>query len=57
MRLLTVVLEGQNWGVHRYEKDRHKPFVPQAARAESFAPAVGFFSSRADAERLVRAFQ
>lgn len=55
MRLITVVVDGKNWGVHRYEKDKDKPFVPEQARAATFTPSVGFFSSKADAERLVEA--
>lgn len=57
MRLLTVVVDGKYWGVHRFEKDKDKPFVPAAARAETFTPAVGFFSSKAEAERLVDALK
>jgi hypothetical protein len=57
MRLLTVVVDGKPWGVRRYEKDQDKPFVPEQARAETFLPEVGFFSSRAEAQRLVDAFQ
>lgn len=57
MRLLTVVVDGKYWGVRRYEKDKDKPFVPEAARAESFTPDVGFFSSRFEAERLVAVFE
>jgi len=57
MRLLTVVVDGKYWGVYRYEKDRDKQFVPDAARAETFAPGVGFFSSKAEAERLVTALK
>ena len=57
MRQLTVVVDGKYWGLHRYEKDKDKPFVPAQARAETFVPDVGFFSSRADAQRLVDAFQ
>ena len=33
MRLLTVTVDGKNWGVRRYEKDKDKPFVPVQARA------------------------
>jgi hypothetical protein len=55
MRLLTVVIDGKTWGLHRYEKDPEKPFVPDQARAESFTPSVGFFSSKGDALRLVNA--
>lgn len=55
MRLLTVVLDGHYWGLYRYEKDAKAPFVPEAARAESFAPSVGYFSNMADAQRLVDA--
>lgn len=57
MRLLTVVVDGKYWGVRRYEKDPDKPFVPERARAESFHPEVGFFSSPAAAQRLVDAFK
>ena len=56
-KLLTVVVDGKYWGVHRYEKDRDKKFVSDAARAETFTPGVGFFSSQAEAERLVDALK
>ncbi len=54
MRTLTVMVDGKPWGVHRYEKDPDKQFVPASARAETFELSVGFFSSRAEAGRLVR---
>jgi hypothetical protein len=57
MRLLTIVVDGKCWGLHRYEKNKAAPFVPEGARAESFLPEVGFFSSKAEAQRLVRAFE
>ena len=57
MRLLTVVVDGKYWGVRRYEKDKDKKFVPDQARAETFLPDVGFFSSEAEAQRLVDAFK
>ncbi len=57
MRLLTVVVDGKYWGVRRYETDKDKPFVPEQARAETFVPDVGFFSSEAEAQRLVDAFK
>jgi hypothetical protein len=57
MGLLTVVVDGKNWGVRRYEKDKDKKFVPEAARAETFTPDVGFFSSEAEAQRLVDALK
>lgn len=57
MKFLTVVIDGRPWGLHRYEKDSDKPFVPQQCRAESFLPEVGFFSSRFDAQRVVKAVQ
>jgi hypothetical protein len=57
MRLLSVLVDGKYWGVHRYEKDQSKPFVPAGARAESFVASVGFFSSKAQAQRLVAAFE
>jgi hypothetical protein len=56
-RYLTVVVDGKHWGVHRYEKDKDKPLIPAQARAEAFTPSVGFFSSKAEAERLVAAFK
>jgi hypothetical protein len=55
MRLITVVVDGKTWGVHRYEIEKDKPFVPEQARAATFTPSVGFFSSKAEAERLVEA--
>ena len=57
MRLLTVVVLGKYWGLHRYEVDPEKPFVPEQARAESFVASVGFFSSRDQAEQLVKFVQ
>lgn len=57
MRMLTVLVDRKYWGVHRYEKDKSKPFVPEATLAERFNPGVGFFSSRSEAERLVAAFE
>ena len=56
-QMLTVVVDGEYWGVHRYEKDKTKPFVPWQARAETFLPQVGFFSSMAEAHRLVNALK
>lgn len=57
MRLLTVVVDGKYWGVRRYEKDKDAKFVPEGAHAETFLPDVGFFSSEAEAQRLVDAFK
>lgn len=57
MRLLTVVVDGKCWGLRRYEKDKDKPFVPPQAQAETFTPDVGYFSSKAEAERLVDALK
>jgi hypothetical protein len=57
MRLLTVVVDGKYWGGRRYEKDKDAKFVPEVARAETFLPDVGFFSSEAEAQRLVDAFK
>ena len=56
MRLFTVVVDGKYWGVGGYEKDKDKS-VPDQARAETFRPGVGFFSSEAEAQRLVDAFK
>lgn len=56
-RMLTIMIDGRHWGVHRYEKDKNMQFVPEQAQAESFLPSVGFFSSRAEAERLVEALK
>lgn len=55
MHLLTVVVDGKCWGLHRYESDENTPFVPAQARAKTFEPDVGFFSSRAEAERVANA--
>lgn len=54
-KLLTITIDGRPWGLHRYEKDKDKPFVPEQCRAESFLPEVGFFSSHYQAQRLVDA--
>lgn len=56
-RLLTVMVNGRPWGVRRYEKNPDQPFVPAQARAATFTPDVGFFSSRFEAQRLVDAFR
>ena len=56
-KLLTVAVDGKYWGVHRYEKDKDKPFVPEQARAETFVAWVGYFSSQAEAQRLVDALK
>jgi len=55
-RVLTVVIDGRNWGLHRYEKLEGLS-IPEQVTADKFVPAVGFFSSRAEAERLVKAFK
>lgn len=57
MRLLTVLIDGKYWGLYRYEIDPEKPFVPEQARAATFAPEVGFFSSKGDADRLVASLE
>lgn len=54
MKLLTVMIDGKPWGLHRYEKDKDKPFVPASCRAESFLPEVGFFSSSYEAQRVAQ---
>ena len=54
--LLTVVVDGKYWGVRRYEKNA-APFVPEQVRADTFTPNVGFFSSKAEAQRLVDALK
>jgi hypothetical protein len=51
---LTVVVDGRNWGVYRYEKGGN---APEQARSESFTPSVWFFSTKAEAERLVDALK
>jgi hypothetical protein len=56
-RALIVVVDGKYWGIHRYEKDQDKPGIPDQARAESFVPTVGYFSSRAEADRLLDALE
>lgn len=55
MRLITVLVDDKYWGVYRYEKDKDKQFVPRQARASSFTPNVGMFSSYNDAKRVVDA--
>jgi hypothetical protein len=57
MRGLTVAVDGKYWGVRRYEKDKNKPLIAPEARAETFTPTVGYFMSKAEAERLVDAFK
>jgi hypothetical protein len=56
-RELTVVVDGKYWGVHRYEKDKDKPSIPEEVRAETFRPSVGYLTSKAEAERLANAFK
>lgn len=51
-KYLTVMVDGKPWGLHRYEKDKEKPFVPEQCRAESFLPEVGFFSSGVEAQKV-----
>ena len=41
----------------RLEKDPNEKFVPLRARAESFLPDVGYFSSQVEAQTLVDAFK
>lgn len=57
MRLITVSVDGKYWGVRRYEKDPEKGGVPAGARAATFLPDVGYFSSEAEAQRLMDAFK
>jgi hypothetical protein len=57
MRLLTIMVDDRCWGLYRYEIDPEKPFVPEQARAATFAPEVGFFSSKADADRVVSSLE
>lgn len=57
MRLLTVIVDGHPWGIHRYEIDPDAPFVPARAQAASFVPEIGFLSSKAEAQRIVDAFK
>ena len=54
---LTTAVDGKFWGTHRYAKVRDKLGVPEQARAESFAPTLGFFTSKAEAERVVAALR
>lgn len=55
-RGLTITIDGRHWGVHRYEQTENN-LVPEQCRAKTFAPGVGFFSSKAEAQRLVDAFK
>ncbi len=52
-KMVAVVLNGRHWGIHRYEKDDNKPFVPDQARAKSFAPSCGFMPGN-DAYEMVK---
>ncbi|WP_425618185.1 hypothetical protein NA78x_001884 [Anatilimnocola sp. NA78] len=52
---LTVVINGKYWGLRRYEKKQDGPEVPTQSQAETFLPDIGFFSSQAEAERLLAA--
>jgi hypothetical protein len=54
-RYLKVAVGDKYWGSHRYEKDKDKPNIAPECRAETFTPFVGFFSSEAEAQRLVDA--
>ncbi len=54
-RLLTVVVDGKYWGLQRYRKGKATTEIPCQVCAETFIPDVGFFSSKAEAERLVDA--
>ncbi len=57
--LLTVTVDGRNWGVRRYEKDKNKANVPDQARAATFRADVGFFPARdeAGAKHLVESLK
>ena len=54
-RQLAVIVDGKCKNIYRYEKKRDKPGAPRQTWAEIFNPSVGFFSSRAEAQRLVDA--
>lgn len=56
-RQLTVVVDGKYWGVHCFRKGKDKPAASKSAGAKSFPIWVGFFSSRAEAERLRAALE
>ncbi|MDB5389866.1 MAG: hypothetical protein JWM11_5512 [Planctomycetaceae bacterium] len=56
-RLLTVVVDGKANGVGRYVKGRAARGAPAQVSAETFLPSVGFFPSKAEAERIVDAFK
>jgi len=56
-RYLTIVVDGKHWGVFRYAKGTATKGVAPVACAETFLPSVGFFSSKADAQRLVDALK
>jgi len=57
VRRLTVVVDGKCWGLRCYNKVRDERLAPAATRAASFAPEVGYFSSKSEAERLVDALK
>lgn len=57
-RGLTIFVDGKPWGVHRYAKGKAATRgVPVQCCAETFLPDVGYFSSKAEAERLVDALK
>lgn len=56
-RYITVVVDGKCWGLQRYRKGKPTRELPPQICAETFQPDVGFFSSKAEAERLMDALK
>ena len=56
-RLLTVKVDSKYWGWQHYDKRKDKKLVPAQVRAETFVAEIGYFSSKAEAERVVDAFK
>jgi hypothetical protein len=55
-RMITVTVDGKHWGWRWYVIDKDKQ-ASEHVRAEKFLPDVGFFSSEAEAQRLVDTFK
>jgi hypothetical protein len=56
-RYITVVVDGKYSGLRRYWKGKPTREFPPDVCAETFQPDVGYYSSKAEAERLVEALK
>lgn len=55
-RLVTVAVDGKYWGVFPYVRSNRKSDTSKTSHASRFTPQVGYFSSYAEAKRLVDSF-